>query len=63
MTDKPHHKIFIATPAYGHQITTTYMNSVMKLIATNFDDMKITSMVHLQSGMALVTQARNNCVA
>jgi len=63
MSEKPHHKIFIATPAYGHQVTTTYMNSVMRLIATNFDDMKITSMVHLQSGMALVTQARNNCVA
>lgn len=61
--EKKHVKIFIATPAYGHQVTTTYMNSMMKLIGHKDPDISFTTMIHLQSGMALITQARNNCVA
>ena len=56
--------IFIATPAYGHQVTTHYTNSILRLMATRSDPKcPFHCMVHLQSGMALVTQARNNCVA
>jgi len=61
---KKEHKIFIATPAYGHQVTTSYANSVFKFMATKApEDLKLSTFIHLQSGMALVTQARNNCVA
>jgi hypothetical protein len=57
-------KLFIATPAYGHQVTTVYANSVFKFMATNPPkDLPYNTIIHLQSGMALVTQARNNCVA
>jgi len=55
-------KLFIATPAYGHQVTTHYTNSILRFMSTKFDDLSFKTMVHLQSGMALVTQARNNCV-
>jgi len=61
---KKHYKIFIATPAYGHQVMTTYANSMFRLMATKSpEDFSYNCMIHLQSGMALVTQARNNCVA
>lgn len=57
-------KLFIATPAYGHSITTTYANSMFKFMATNPPkDLRYNTIIHLQAGMALVTQARNNCVA
>ena len=56
-------KLFIATPAFGHQVTTTYMNSIMRFISTQHPKYQVSTALHLQSGMALVTQARNNCVA
>ena len=57
-------KLFIATPAYGHSVTTSFANSVFKFMATPPDkDLPYHTMIHLQSGMALVTQARNNCVS
>jgi len=63
-TNKKAKTIYIATPAYGHQVTTTYANSLLKLMAQKPDpDCPYHCMVHLQAGMALVTQARNNCVA
>jgi glycosyltransferase involved in cell wall biosynthesis len=62
MTQPRKVKLFIATPAYGHQVTTQYTNSLLRFMAARFDDMTFETMVHLQSGMALVTQARNNCV-
>ena len=57
-------KLFIATPAYGHSVTTSFANSMFKFMATPPDkDLPYHTMIHLQSGMALVTQARNNCVS
>ena len=56
-------KLFIATPAFGHQVTTNYMNSVMRFVSTQHPRLQVSTAIHLQSGMALVTQARNNCVA
>lgn len=56
-------KLFIATPAFGHQVTTNYMNSVMRFVSTTHPKLQVATAIHLQSGMALVTQARNNCVA
>ena len=55
--------LFIATPAFGHQVTTSYMNSVMRFVSTTHPRIQVSTALHLQSGMALVTQARNNCVA
>src|SRR5210317_451675 len=63
-TKKKAKTIYIATPAYGHQVTTSYANSLLNLMAQKPDpDCPYHCMVHLQAGMALVTQARNNCVA
>ena len=56
-------KLFVATPAFGHMVTTNYMNSMMKFISTTHPRLNISTAMHLQSGMALVTQARNNCVS
>ena len=60
---KKHVKLFIATPAFGHQVTTNYANSLLKFVSTSHPRLAVSSAVHMQSGMALVTQARNNCVA
>ena len=60
---KKHVKLFIATQAFGHQVTTNYANSLLKFVSTSHPRLAVSSAVHLQSGMALVTQARNNCVA
>ena len=56
-------KLFIATPAFGHQVTTNYANSLLKFVSTPHPRLAVSSAIHMQSGMALVTQARNNCVA
>ena len=56
-------KLFIATPAFGHQVTTNYANSLLKFVSTPHPTLAVSSAIHMQSGMALVTQARNNCVA
>ncbi len=61
--EKKQIKLFIATPAFGHQVTTNYANSLLKFVSTSHPRLAVSSAVHLQSGMALVTQARNNCVA
>ena len=61
--EKKHVKLFIATPAFGHQVTTNYANSLLKFVSTSHPRLAVSSAVHMQSGMALVTQARNNCVA
>ena len=56
-------KLFIATPAFGHQVTTNYANSLLKFVSTPHPRLAVSSAIHMQSGMALVTQARNNCVS
>lgn len=60
---KKHVKLFIATPAFGHQVTTNYANSLLKFVSTSHPRLAVATAIHMQSGMALVTQARNNCVA
>ena len=60
---KKHIKLFVATPAFGHMVTTNYMNSLMRFVSTTHPRLAVSTALHLQSGMALVTQARNNCVA
>ena len=54
MPDKKHVKLFIATPAFGHQVTTNYANSLLKFVSTSHPKLAVSSAVHLQSGMALV---------
>jgi hypothetical protein len=61
--EKKQIKLFIATPAFGHQVTTNYANSLLKFVSTSHPTLAVSSAVHMQSGMALVTQARNNCVS
>lgn len=58
-------KLFIATPAYGHTVNTCYMNSILKFVkaAQNHETLNISVSMHLQPGIALITQARNNCVS
>lgn len=57
-------KIFIATPTYGYQAYIDYMNGVINFISSEAPkDLKYTTSIHLHSGSALVTHARNNCVA
>ena len=60
---KKHIKLFVATPAFGHMVTTNYMNSLMRFVSTTHPRLAVSTALHIQSGMALVTQARNNCVA
>lgn len=61
---KKHHKLFIATPAYGHQVTTYYAESLFRLMSSpQPEDFTFTFHVHLEPGVSLVTFARNNCVA
>jgi hypothetical protein len=61
--EKKQIKLFIATPAFGHQVTTNYANSLLKFVSTAHPRLAVSSAIHMQSGMALVTQARNNCVS
>ena len=61
--EKKQIKLFIATPAFGHQVTTNYANSLLKFVSTPHPTLAVSSAIHMQSGMALVTQARNNCVS
>ena len=61
--EKKQVKLFIATPAFGHQVTTNYANSLLKFVSTAHPRLAVSSAIHMQSGMALVTQARNNCVS
>ena len=63
MSEKKHIKLFVATPAYGHMVTTHYANSLLKFVSTRDEELNVSTAIHIQSGMALVTQARNNCVA
>jgi len=52
-------KVFIATPAYGGQVTVDYMNAVVQLVA---QAREIGWQLHLTTGEPIITVARNNCV-
>lgn len=57
-------KLFIATPAYGHKVFIPYVEGLVKFTSgVNPSDLDIETKIHLHAGSALVTQARNNCVA
>jgi len=57
------HRIFIATPAFGHQAYVNYVNSVVGFIsATPPSDLSYTTSLHLHAGSALISAARNDCV-
>jgi glycosyltransferase involved in cell wall biosynthesis len=57
------HKLFIATPAFGHQAYVNYVNSVVGFVtATPPSDLSYTTSLHLHAGSALISAARNDCV-
>lgn len=57
-------KLFIATPAYGHQVFIPYAEGLIKFTSgVAPSDLDYETNIHLHAGSALVTQARNNCVA
>jgi hypothetical protein len=63
MAELKHHKIFIATPAFGYQTFVNYTNSLIKLLtSTTPDDLSYSTTIHLHSGSALISHARNDCV-
>jgi hypothetical protein len=57
------HKLFIATPAFGHQAYVNYINSVVGFVtATPPSDLSYSTFLHLHAGSALISAARNDCV-
>ena len=42
-------KLFVATPAFGHQVTTNYANSLLKFVSTSHPILAVSSAVHMQS--------------
>lgn len=63
MEELKHHKIFIATPAYGFQTYINYVNGLLNFIAsTPPDDLKYSLNFHIHAGGALISYARNECV-
>ena len=57
------HRIFIATPAFGHQAYVNYVNSVVGFIsAPPPSDLSYSTSLHLLAGNALISAARNDCV-
>jgi glycosyltransferase involved in cell wall biosynthesis len=56
-------KIFIATPAFGYQTFVNYTNSLIKLLTSPAPkDLSYSTTIHLHSGSALISHARNDCV-
>ncbi len=63
MTEPKHHNVFIATPAFGYQTFVNYTNSLIKLLSTPPPaDIKFSTTIHLHSGSAMISHARNDCV-
>lgn len=62
MSDKIHH-IFVATPAFGHQVFVNYVNGLVSLIGERQPaDLRFTTTFHVHAGGALISHARNDCV-
>lgn len=55
-------KLFIATPAYGGQITTQYMQGLLHLVRS-LDASGLQHVVHHMFNESLITRARNRLVA
>ncbi len=63
MAKPKHHAVFIATPAFGYQTFVNYTNSLIKLLSTNPpEDISFSMAIHLHSGSAMISHARNDCV-
>tara|TARA_S200002703_G_scaffold140504_1_gene131785 strand:+ start:212 stop:943 length:732 start_codon:yes stop_codon:yes gene_type:complete len=63
MPDKKHHKVFIATPAFGYQTFVNYTNSLINVLSTTPpSDISFSITIHLHSGSAMISHARNDCV-
>lgn len=63
MAQPKHHKVFIATPAFGYQTFVNYTNSLIKLLSTPPpSDLMFSTTIHLHSGSAMISHARNDCV-
>lgn len=63
MPDKKHHKVFIATPAFGYQTFVNYTNSLINVLSTTPpSDISFNLTIHLHSGSAMISHARNDCV-
>jgi len=57
-------KIFIATPAFGHQVFIPYVEGLIKFTSgVAPKDLQFETNIHLHSGSALITEARNMCVS
>lgn len=63
MTDTKHHKIFVATPAFGFQTYINYVNGILTSIsAKQPEDLSYSFNFHIHAGGALISYARNECV-
>lgn len=63
MSEIKKHKVFLATPAFGYQTFVNYTNSLIKLFARPAPkDLDYSLTLHLHSGSAMISHARNDCV-
>jgi glycosyltransferase involved in cell wall biosynthesis len=63
MAQTKHDKILIATPAFGYQTFVNYTNSLLQFVTKpQPEDLSYSTTVHLHSGSALISHARNDCV-
>ena len=49
---KKHVKLFIATPAFGHQVTTNYANSLLKFVSTSHPKLAVSSAYAIGNGFS-----------
>ena len=63
MEEIKHHKIFIATPAFGFQTYINYVNGLLAFIGAKApEDLSYSINFHIHAGGALISYARNECV-
>ena len=63
MSETKHHKIFVATPAFGFQTYINYVNGVLNTISAKPpEDLSYSFNFHIHAGGALISYARNECV-
>tara|TARA_R110001632_G_scaffold10463_4_gene38738 strand:- start:1191 stop:1994 length:804 start_codon:yes stop_codon:yes gene_type:complete len=63
MPEIKHHKIFVATPAFGHQAYINYVNGLLAtVVAQPPKDLSYSFQFHIHAGGALISYARNECV-
>lgn len=63
MSEIKHHKIFVATPAFGYQTYINYVNGLLLTVAAKPPaDLSYSFHFHIHAGGALISYARNECV-